>query len=52
MQTTVIGIDCATQPHKVGLALGTFDSKLVTVAEVTLGSSAPDAARPSSEVRT
>jgi hypothetical protein len=38
MQATVIGIDCATQPKKVGLALGTFDGKQATVAEVTLGS--------------
>jgi predicted RNase H-like nuclease len=33
----LVGIDCATQPKKVGLARGTYDNGLVTVEEVRCG---------------
>jgi predicted RNase H-like nuclease len=34
---TIIGIDCATQPQKTGLALGTWDGTAVTIHTLTLG---------------
>ncbi|WP_420644402.1 DUF429 domain-containing protein [Candidatus Leptofilum sp.] len=34
---TIIGIDCATQPQKTGLALGTWDGTAVSIQTVTLG---------------
>lgn len=34
---TIIGIDCATQPQKTGLALGTWDSTAVSLHTITLG---------------
>ena len=34
---TIIGIDCATQPQKTGLALGTWDGTAVSLRTVTLG---------------
>lgn len=37
LETTVIGIDCATQPGKVGLARGTFGAGGVVVHEVRKG---------------
>ena len=36
---TVIGIDCATQPKKVGLAVGIAGSTQLTVEEVAIESS-------------
>lgn len=40
LETTIIGIDCATQPNKVGLARGTFSAGGVVVHEVRKGSMA------------
>ena len=37
MQATIIGIDCATQAKKVGLALATYSHGHTTVAQVTVG---------------
>ncbi len=34
---TIIGIDCATQPQKTGLAVGTWDGTAVSLHTVTLG---------------
>jgi predicted RNase H-like nuclease len=34
---TIIGIDCATQPQKTGLALGTWDGTAVFLHTITLG---------------
>jgi hypothetical protein len=34
---TIIGIDCATQAQKTGLALGTWDGTAVTIHTITLG---------------
>ena len=34
---TVVGVDCATDPRRVGLALGTFDRGRVEVGEVRVG---------------
>lgn len=34
---TLIGIDCATQPKKTGLALGVWDGTAVTVQKATVG---------------
>jgi len=34
---TIIGIDCATQPQKTGLALGTWDGTVVSLHTITLG---------------
>ena len=34
---TIIGIDCATQPQKTGLAVGTWDGTAVFLHTVTLG---------------
>jgi predicted RNase H-like nuclease len=34
---TIIGIDCATQPQKTGLALGTWDGTAVSLHTITLG---------------
>lgn len=36
---TVVGIDCATQPKKVGLAVGTAGSTRLAVEEVAIESS-------------
>ena len=36
--TTIIGIDCATQPTKTGLALGYYDGQAIHLQEVTIGS--------------
>jgi len=36
--TTIIGIDCATQPKKCGVARGRFEGGRVVVGEVALGS--------------
>lgn len=38
MQTTIIGIDCATQPNRVGLALGTSTGESLTLERVCVGS--------------
>lgn len=38
MNVTVVGIDCAVDAKKMGLALGKFDGKRTKVQEVTLGS--------------
>lgn len=35
---TIIGIDCATQPQKTGLAVGLWDGTAVSLHTVTLGS--------------
>jgi hypothetical protein len=36
MPTTLIGIDCATQPNRTGLALGVYESGSVRLERVTL----------------
>jgi len=36
---TVIGVDCATNPSKVGLARGSFDGQNLTLIDAKLGSS-------------
>ena len=38
MPTTIIGIDCATQPKNVGLVLGRWDQDIVSVDQVLIGS--------------
>ncbi|MGD2157716.1 MAG: DUF429 domain-containing protein [Anaerolineales bacterium] len=38
MKTTIIGIDCAAQARKTGLARGVFEDGAARVAEVVLGS--------------
>ena len=35
---TIIGIDCATQPQKTGLAVGSWDGTAVSLHTITLGS--------------
>jgi hypothetical protein len=42
MNTTVIGIDCASNPANVGLALGTHSPRGTVVQEVRLGSRTRD----------
>lgn len=37
MPATIIGIDCATDPAKTGLACGTFDGSQVQVTQLCLG---------------
>jgi hypothetical protein len=37
LNTTIIGIDCAAQPRDIGLALGCFDGRTTTIAQVTAG---------------
>ena len=41
MVVSIIGIDCATQPRKVGLARGNFEDGRVCIAEVGLPTSYP-----------
>jgi len=38
MTVTIIGIDCATQDKKIGLALGYFDDDEAQIEQVTVGS--------------
>lgn len=38
MTLTIVGVDCATDPTKVGLALGTFSGAQTTLEQVRLGS--------------
>lgn len=38
MTLTIVGVDCATDPTKVGLALGTFSGTQTTLEQVRLGS--------------
>lgn len=38
MTTTLIGIDCATQPKNIGLALGFFENGKARIEEVRIGS--------------
>lgn len=38
---TIIGIDCATQPQKTGLALGSWDGTAVSLHTLTLGQRTP-----------
>ena len=38
--TTVVGVDCATDPRRVGLALGRWDGSRTTLVEVRHGSAA------------
>jgi len=42
MTIGIIGIDCATQPRKTGLALGFFEAGNATLAEVSLGTDASE----------
>ena len=39
MNTTIIGIDCATRPEKLGFALGDWDGERTAVLDVTTGKS-------------
>lgn len=39
--TTIVGIDCATQARKVGLALAHFDGQRASIEQVTTGRSNP-----------
>jgi predicted nuclease with RNAse H fold len=36
---TVVGVDCATKPSKVGMALGSFDGQHLTLVDAKVGSS-------------
>lgn len=38
MAVTIIGIDCATRPNKMGLALGHFDGNKAYIGKVAVGS--------------
>lgn len=49
MTVHVVGIDCACDPRKVGLAFGGFDGDLVRIEEVACGSMASPPARIVSE---
>jgi predicted RNase H-like nuclease len=37
MEATIIGVDCATDPRKVGLALGTWRNREATISDVRVG---------------
>jgi hypothetical protein len=43
--TTVIGVDCATQPKKTGLARGLFEAGAVSIDQVLVGSMVKSVAR-------
>lgn len=41
---TIVGIDCATDPRSVGLALGVLDAGQLHISQTELGSSSPEIA--------
>ncbi|MBA6413978.1 DUF429 domain-containing protein [Parahaliea sp. F7430] len=41
---TIVGIDCATDPRSVGLALGVLDAGQLHISHAELGSSSPEIA--------
>ena len=42
---TIIGIDCATQPQKTGLAVGSWDGTAVSLHAISLGQQNPSLAQ-------
>lgn len=38
MEVTIIGVDCATDPRKVGLARGTWRNRSATISDIRVGS--------------